>query len=89
MAYFVNRRIGQEVRTEDFLARLAAVLGSATRERVNLGCKNRLLVDVAVNLPAGIEAGTDLEGLIAQAVPKVGSTCGDSFRVDPIAQARH
>jgi ribonuclease T2 len=89
MAYFINRRIGQEVRTEDFLSRLAAVLGSGARERVKLGCKGGLLVDVEINLPAGITSGADLEALIAQAAPAGGSSCRESFRVDPIGQGGH
>ncbi len=89
MAYFVNRRIGREVRTEDFLSRLAAVLGAAARERVKLGCKDGLLVDVQISLPAALEAGADLEILIAQAAPKDGSSCGETFRVDAIGQAGH
>jgi ribonuclease T2 len=87
MAYLMNRKIGRDVRTEDFLSRLAAVLGSGARERVKLGCKDGLLVEVEISLPAGIESGTDLEALIAQAVSTGGSSCGDSFRVDPIGQA--
>jgi ribonuclease T2 len=86
MAYLMNRRIGREVRTEDFLSRLAAVLGSGARERVKLSCTNGMLVDVHVSLPAGIQSGADLEALIAQAAPTGGSSCGESFRVDPIGQ---
>jgi len=89
IAYFMNRRIGREVRTEDFLSRLAAVLGSGARERVKLGCEDGLLVDVEINLPAGIKPGTDLEALIAQAAPKGRSSCAESFRVDPIGQGGH
>lgn len=89
MAYFMNRRIGQEVRTEEFLARLAAVLGSGARERVTLGCKDGLLVDVQINLSADIRSGADLDALISRGAPKGGSTCGDGFRVDPIGQGGH
>lgn len=87
MAHFMNRRIGREIRTEDFLSRLAAVLGAGSRERVKLGCKNGMLVEVQISLPARMERGEDLDALMARAAPKSGSTCGAAFHVDPIGQA--
>ncbi|MCI0403300.1 MAG: ribonuclease T, partial [Acidobacteria bacterium] len=87
MAYFMNRRIGREVRTEDLLARLDAVLGQRTRERVRLDCEEGTLVEVRISLPAGLKPDADLDTLIAQAAPKGGSDCGASFRVDPIGLA--
>ena len=86
MAYFMDRRIGREVRTEDFLARLDAVLASGTRQRVRLTCENGMLVEVQVSLPATLKPGADLDALIAQAPPTGGSTCAANFRVDPIGQ---
>ena len=87
MAYFMNRKIGQEVKTEDFLTRLAAVLGPNSRDRVKLGCTNGMLVDVEISLPSGMKPGDDLEALMARGNPKSGSNCGASFRVDPIGRA--
>jgi len=86
MAYFMNRRIGRDVQTEDFLARLDAVLGPGTRQRVRLHCEKGMLVEVQVSLPAVLKTGADLDGLIAQAPPSDGSDCAAHFRVDPIGQ---
>lgn len=84
MAYFMNRRIGQSVRTRDFLDRLSAVLGPAARERVKLKCEQGMLVEVQMNLIADLTLGNDLEKLIANAPPQSGSNCGLSFQIDPI-----
>lgn len=84
MAYFMNRKIGREVRTEDFLTRLAAVLGSGARERIKLECEQGMLVEVQISLTGALTPGTDLEVLIAQAPKQSGSDCGSHFRVDPI-----
>jgi ribonuclease T2 len=84
MAYFMNRKIGQEVRTEDFLARLVAVLGTEARERVKLECDEGMLVEVQISLIGTLTPGTDLETLITQAPRQSGSDCGPRFRVDPI-----
>jgi ribonuclease T2 len=86
MAYFMNRRIGREVRTEDFLARLDAVLAPGTRQRVRMDCDNGMLVEIQISLPETLTPGADLDALIAQAPPTGGSDCGASFRVDPIGQ---
>jgi len=86
MAYFMNRRIGQQVRTEDFLNRIAAVLGSAARERIKLNCNQGMLVEIQLSLIADLIPGTDLEKLIADAPAQSNSNCGETFRVDPIGQ---
>lgn len=86
MAYFMNRRIGQQVRTEDFLDRLAAVLGSATRDRVKLKCEQGMLVEIQISLETELTLGEDLEKLIVNAPVQSGSNCGATFRVDPIGQ---
>ena len=85
MAYFMNRRIGQVVRTEDFMNRLAAVLGEAARNRIKLICKQDMLVEVQLMLAANLTLGHDLEALIVAAPSQQsGSECGSTFRVDPI-----
>lgn len=86
MAYFMNRRIGQQVRTEDFLSRIAAVLGSAARERIKLSCDQGMLVEIQLSLIANLAPGADLEKLIVNAPAQSSSNCGESFRVDPIGQ---
>ncbi|WP_090692291.1 ribonuclease T [Nitrosomonas sp. Nm34] len=84
MAYFMNRRIGQQVRTEHFLNHLTAVLGAAARERVKLNCEQGMLVEVQISLIADLTPGKDLEQLIAQAPKLTPSSCQETFLVDPI-----
>lgn len=84
MAYFMNRKIGQTLRTEDFLNRLVAVLGSAAKDRVKLICKQNMLVEVQISLTTQLALGQDLESLIASAPVQSASECGSTFRVDPI-----
>ncbi|WP_430233809.1 ribonuclease T2 family protein [Nitrosomonas communis] len=84
MAYFMNRKIGQQVRTEDFLNRLAAVLGPVARERVKLNCEKGMLVEVQISLVVDMTPGKDLEQLIAQAPKLTPSSCKETFFVDPI-----
>ncbi len=84
MAYFMNRKIGQQVRTEDFLNRIATILGPAARERVKLSCEQGMLVEVQINLVADLAPGKDLEQLIAQAPKQTASSCKETFFVDPI-----
>lgn len=86
MAYFMNRRIGQQVRTEDFLNRMTAVLGSASRDRIKLKCDQGLLVEIQLSLIANLNPRTDLEQLIANAPTQGNSNCGETFRVDAIGQ---
>ncbi len=86
MAYFMNRRIGQQVRTEDFLNRVAAVLGSPTRERIKLNCDQGMLVEIQLSLVADLTPGADLEKLIMNAPAQSNSDCGEAFRVDAIGR---
>ncbi|SDY94794.1 ribonuclease T [Nitrosomonas sp. Nm33] len=84
MADFMNRKIGQQVRTEDFLNRIVAVLGPAARDRVKLKCEQGMLVEVQISLIADLARGKELEQLIAQAPKQTPSTCKEAFFVDPI-----
>ncbi|MCO6434892.1 ribonuclease T2 family protein, partial [Nitrosomonas nitrosa] len=84
MAYFMNRRIGQTVRTEDFLNRLSAVLGPAARDRIKLKCEQGMLVEVQISLTANLKLGDDLETLIEHAPKQIGSSCQETFVIDAI-----
>ncbi|MBK7352529.1 MAG: ribonuclease T [Nitrosomonas sp.] len=84
MAYFMNRRIGKVVRTEDFMNRLSAVLGEAARSRIKLICKQDMLIEVQLMLTVSLNPNQDLETLIAAAPTQTETGCGASFRVDPI-----
>ena len=87
MAYFMNRRINQQVRTEDFLNRLEAVLGSAARDRIKLNCNQQgMMVEIQLSLSGDLIAGADLEKLIMNAPVQEKSNCGETFRVDRIGQ---
>ena len=86
MAYFMNRRIGQDVRTTDFLNRVTAVLGSSARDRIKLNCHQGMLVEIQLSLQAELSPGIDLEKLIMDAPVQDSSNCGESFRVDRIGQ---
>lgn len=87
MAYFMNRRIGQEVRTDAFLDRVTAVLGLSARDRIKLNCNNQgMLVEIQLNLSADLSLGADLEKLIMNAPVQGKSNCGETFRVDRIGQ---
>lgn len=86
VAYFMNRRIGQQVRTEDFLGRVVAVLGPAVKDRIKLTCNQGMLVEVQLNLSADLKPGADLEKLLENAPLQGKSNCGDTFLVDAIGQ---
>lgn len=86
MAYFMNRKIGQQVHTKDFLNRVAAVLGSTARERIKLNCDQGMLVEIQLNLVPDLTPGADLEKLIANAPAQSNSNCGEAFRVDAIGR---
>jgi ribonuclease T2 len=82
----MNRRIGQQVRTEDFLGRVVAVLGPAVKDRIKLTCNQGMLVEVQLNLSADLKPGADLEKLLENAPLQGKSNCGDTFLVDAIGQ---
>ncbi len=86
MAYFMNRRIGQQVRTEDFITRVAAVLGPAAKDRIKLSCSQGMLVEIQLNLSAELVPGIDLEKLLQNAPAQGKSNCGETFLVDAIGQ---
>lgn len=84
LANFMSRRIGQQVRTEEFLNQVSEVLGSAVRNRIFLRCERGMLVGIQLSLNADLSLGADLKKLIINA-PTVGkSNCGEIFLVDDI-----
>lgn len=86
MAYFMNRRIGQQVRTDDFINRVTAVLGAAAKDRIKLNCNQGMLVEIQLNLSASLTPGIDLEKLLPDAPVQGKSNCGETFLVDAIGQ---
>ncbi|MBX3617316.1 ribonuclease T2 family protein [Nitrosomonas sp.] len=86
MAYFMNRRIGQQVRTEDFINRATAVLGPAAKDRIKLICDKNMLVEVQISLSIDLAPGIDLEKLLTNAPAQDKSQCGNTFLVDAIGQ---
>ena len=82
----MNRRIGQQVRTDDFINRVTAVLGAAAKDRIKLNCNQGMLVEIQLNLSASLTPGIDLEKLLPDAPVQGRSNCGETFLVDAIGQ---
>lgn len=87
VAQFMTRRLGQRVGPNDFRAVLNAGLGAGADRHVKLGCKDGLLVDVQLSLPADVRPNADLKALLAKgpAAP-ADNSCKNGFRVDAIGQ---
>ncbi|BBL74009.1 ribonuclease T2 family protein [Methylomagnum ishizawai] len=87
LARFVGDHIGQSVETAEFFQQVDAALGAGASQKISLGCKKGLLVDVAINLPAPLDPKGDLKTLVAQAEPSPGAgDCGQRFKIDAIGQ---
>ncbi|WP_255556325.1 ribonuclease T [Methylococcus sp. Mc7] len=86
IAEFATVRIGRTVRTEDFLARLDASLGTGARNRIWLNCERGMLIEVRVNLPPELKPGARLGSLLPLAGKSGGSNCGSSFRLGPMGR---
>lgn len=87
LARFVGDHIGQSVETAEFFQQVDAALGAGASQKISLGCKKGLLVDVAINLPAPLDPKGDLKTLVALAEPSPGAgDCGQRFKIDAIGQ---
>lgn len=86
MADFMSQRIGRQVRTRDFLDKVATVLGPAARDRIKLNCNQGMLVEVQLSLSAELTPESGLDQLIMNAPAQSDSNCGATFRVDPIGR---
>ncbi|MFM8330946.1 MAG: ribonuclease T2 family protein, partial [Candidatus Methylumidiphilus sp.] len=86
-AAFMAEHIGQQVSLEDFRAALDQGLGAGASRHAKLGCKDGLLVDIYINLPAELKPDASLKDLLAQSPDApADKTCASGFRVDPIGQ---
>ncbi|SMF94459.1 ribonuclease T2 [Methylomagnum ishizawai] len=87
VARFVGDHIGQSVDTAEFFKQVDTALGVGASQKISLGCKKGLLVDVAINLPAPLDPKSDLKTLIAQGEASPGAgDCGQRFKIDAIGQ---
>ena len=87
VAKFMAGRIGQQVSLQEFRDTLDQSLGKGASQRAKLGCKDGLLVDIYMNLPAELKPDSSLKDLLAQSAPApADNTCNSGFRVDPIGQ---
>jgi len=87
IAKFMSERLGKPVSLEAFRAALDASLGAGTSKHAKIGCKDGLLVDIYLNLPAELKPGASLKELIAQGTDApADNSCKNGFRVDPIGQ---
>lgn len=86
MAVFMSRNIGKSVTTKSFLEQIDNALGEDAARRLQISCKNGMLVDVYIRLPADLPEEASLPELIRQAAPAFNNKCGTKFRVDAIGQ---
>ncbi len=84
---FMKNHINRQVSLEEFRAVLDSSLGNGASSHVKLGCKDGLLVDIYINLPADIKPDANLKQLISKAPPATADkSCQKGFRIDPIGQ---
>jgi ribonuclease T2 len=87
IAAFMAKHIGQQVGLQAFQDALDKGLGEGASRHAKLGCKDGLLVDIYMNLPAELKPDASLKELLAQSAPApADNTCKSGFRVDPIGQ---
>ena len=84
---FMKSHINRKISLDDFRTVLDSSLGSGASTHVKLGCKNGLLVDIYVSLPAEIKPDAKLKDLIFRAPPMpTDKSCQSGFRIDAIGQ---
>ena len=85
---FISGRLNQHVSLEEFRAAMDADLGPGASKHAKIGCKDGLLVDIYLSLPAALKPDAKLKDLLAQAPEApADNTCNAGFLVDPIGQA--
>jgi ribonuclease T2 len=83
----MKNHINQQVSLEEFRAVLDSSLGNGASSHAKLGCKDGLLVDIYINLPAEIKPDANLKELISKAPPApADKSCQKGFRIDHIGQ---
>ena len=86
IADFMTQNIGKSVSTSSFFEKVDDALGEDASRRLQIACKEGMLVDVYIRLPADLPENASLETMIQQAEPAFNNKCGASFRVDAIGQ---
>ncbi|KTD19768.1 ribonuclease T2 family protein [Legionella londiniensis] len=64
---YLSRHSGKKVKKDDLLKILEQSFGKNTTQKIYLGCRNGMLVDVYINLPALIPYDADLKSLVQKA----------------------
>jgi ribonuclease T2 len=84
---FMSEHIGQQVSLNEFRTVLNQSLGEGASKHAKLGCKNGLLVDIYLSLPADLKAGSNLKDLLPKApIAAFDSSCKNGFLVEAIGQ---
>ncbi|MFZ2725448.1 MAG: hypothetical protein WAX77_04275 [Methylococcaceae bacterium] len=87
ISQFMADNIGKQVSLKSFLAVLNNSLGAGASNHAKLGCKNGMLVDIYLNLPAQLPANAHLKNLLPNAPKAVfDKSCNKGFRIDAIGQ---
>jgi ribonuclease T2 len=87
LAAFMAANAGQAVSQTEFIAKVDALLGANTHERLHLTCKNGKLQDIYIDLPGKLGATQKLGELLAQTTPALAgfsSNCNGQFRVQAL-----
>ena len=84
---FMKNHINRQVSLEEFRVVLDSSLGIGGSSHAKLGCKQGLLVDIYINLPADIKTDANLKELVSKAPQApADKSCQNGFRIDPIGQ---
>jgi len=83
---FMTENIGKLVTTSSFFAAVDQTLGADAHTRLQISCKNNLLVDVFIQLPKNIPDTASLSSLVQNTKPNFRNNCGDRFKIDKIGQ---
>lgn len=86
MATFMTQNIGKQVMTSSFFEKVDNAFGEQASRRLQISCKEGMLVDVYIRLPADLPENVALSTLIQQAKPAFNNKCGAKFMVDAIGQ---
>ncbi len=88
ISQFMGGHIGKQVSLAEFRAALDAGLGTGASQHAKINCKNGLLTEVYLNLPAELKPGAKLKDLLAQGpTATANNSCKKGFRIDPIGQS--
>lgn len=80
---FLRGQVGRRVTVRDLRSAFNAAFGPDTANRLKLRCRNGMLVELQINLPARLNADSDIGALLARAAPAdQPGNCRRQFRID-------